>query len=126
MNLLNNFLDLNVFFAFHLNIASLSKHFDELQTLLSLLGVNCSVIGITESKFLKDTQPAINFSLQNYSVEHTPTELSAGGTLLYTSNHLTYKPRKDLNLKMYKSKELESTFAEIVYAKRKRNCRMCL
>ena len=48
------------FSAFHLNIASLSKHFDELQTLLSHLGVNFSFIGITESKFLKDTQPAIN------------------------------------------------------------------
>ena len=57
------------FSAFHLNIASLSKHFDELQTLLSLLVVNFRVIGITESKFLKDTQPAINFSLQNYSAE---------------------------------------------------------
>ena len=27
--------------------------------------------------------------------------------LLYISNHLTYKPRKDLNMKMYKSKELD-------------------
>ena len=71
------------FSAFHLNIASLSKNFDELQTLLCILGVNYSVIGITESKCLKDTQPAIN-----YSVEHTPTELSAGGTFLYISNHL--------------------------------------
>ena len=107
------------FSAFHLNIASLSKHFDELQTLLSLLGVNFSVIGITETKFLKNTQPSINFSLQNYSVEHTPTELSAGGALLYISKHLTYKPHKYLDKKMYKSKELESIFAEIIYKKKK-------
>ena len=39
------------FSAFHLNISSLTKHFDELQTLLSLLDVNFSVIGITETKF---------------------------------------------------------------------------
>ena len=41
------------FSAFHLNIASLTKHYDELQTLLSLLDVNFSVIGITETKFTK-------------------------------------------------------------------------
>ena len=83
------------FSAFHLNISSLTKHFDELQTLLSLLDVNFSVIGITETKFLKNTQPSVNFSLENYSTEHTPTELAAGGAILYISNHLTYKPRKD-------------------------------
>ena len=59
-------------------------------------------------------------------MKHTPTELSAGGTLLYISNHLIYKPRKDLNLKMYKSKELESTFVEIVYAKKKNGIVGCV
>ena len=98
------------FSAFHLNIASPTKHFDELQTLLSLLDVNFSVIGITETRFLKDIQPSINFSLQNYCAEHTPTKLSAGGALLYISNHLIYKPRKDLNQSMYKDQELESIF----------------
>ena len=73
------------FSAFHLNISSLTKHFDELQTLLSLLDVNFSVIGITETKCLRNIQPSINFSLQNYNTEHTPTELSAGGELLYIS-----------------------------------------
>ena len=42
---------------------------------------------------------------------------AAGGALLYISNHLNYKPRKDLNQNMYKSKELESIFVEIVYEK---------
>ena len=37
-----------------------------------------------------ELQPSINFSLQNYSTEHTPTELAAGGALLYISNHLTF------------------------------------
>ena len=56
--------------------------------------------------------------MQNYTTEHTPAELSAGGALPYISNHITYKPRKDLNQNMYK-KELESIFVEIVYEKRK-------
>ena len=46
--------------------------------------------------------------MNNFSFEFTPTESSAGGTLLYVANHLSYKPRLDLNI--YKSNELESTF----------------
>ena len=51
-------------------------------------------------------------NLNNYSFEFTPTETSAGGTLLCTANHLSYKCRNDLNI--YKKSELESTFIEIV------------
>ena len=39
------------FSAFHLNISSLTKHFDELQTLLLLLDVT-----FTETNFFKNTQ----------------------------------------------------------------------
>ena len=51
-------------------------------------------------------------SLNNYFFEFTPTETSAGGTLLYIANHLSYKCHNDLNI--YKKNELESTFTEIV------------
>ena len=53
-----------------------------------------------------------NLSLNNYSLELTPTETSAGGTLLYITNHLSYKPRNDLNI--YTKSELESTFIEVI------------
>ena len=53
-----------------------------------------------------------NLNLNNYSFEFTPTETSAGGTLLCTVNHLSYKCRNDLNI--FKKSELESTFIEIV------------
>ena len=55
-------------------------------------------------------------NLNNYSFEFTPTETSAGGTLLYIANHLLYKCRNDLNI--YKKNELESTFIEIVNSKK--------
>ena len=58
---IENFSNSKCFSAFHLNISSLTKHFDELQTLLSLLDVNFSVIGITETKFLKNVQPSLIF-----------------------------------------------------------------
>ena len=54
--------------------------------------------------------------MNNFSFEFTPTESSAGGTLLYVANHLSYKPRLDLNI--YKSNELESTFIEILNSKK--------
>ena len=43
------------FSAFHLNIASMSKHFDELGDLLALLSCNFSVVGISETKSLIDS-----------------------------------------------------------------------
>ena len=55
-------------------------------------------------------------NLNNYSFEFTPTEISAGGTLLYIANHLSYKCCNDLNI--YKKNELESTFIEIVNPKK--------
>ena len=39
-----------------------------------------------------------NLNLNNYSFEFTPTETSAGGTLLYVANHLSYKCHNDLNI----------------------------
>ena len=51
-------------------------------------------------------------NLNNYSFEFTLTESSAGGTLLYIANHLSYKCRNDRNI--YKKSELESTFIEIL------------
>ena len=54
--------------------------------------------------------------MNNFSLEFTPTESSAGGTLLYVANQLSYKPRLDLNI--YRSNELESTFIDILNPKK--------
>ena len=42
--------------------------------------------------------------MNNFYFVFTPTESSAGSTLLYIANHLSYKARLDLNT--YKSNEL--------------------
>ena len=39
-----------------------------------------------------------NIELSNYFFGHTPTESSAGGTLLYIADHLSYKIHSDLNI----------------------------
>ena len=54
--------------------------------------------------------------MNNFSFEFTPTETSAGGTLLYVANYSSYKPRLDLNT--YKSNELESTFIKTLTPKK--------
>ena len=55
--------------------------------------------------------------MNNFPFEFTPTESSAGGTLLYVANHISHKPRLELNI--YKSNELESTFIEILYPRKR-------
>ena len=60
-------------------------------------------------KFCEMSQPGFN-------MEQTPTEPSAGGTLIYISQNLSYKLRKDLQI--YCPKELESTFIELLISNR--------
>ena len=50
--------------------------------------------------------------MPGYNIEHTATESSNDGTLLYIKQGINYKLRKDLQI--YKSKELESTFIEVL------------
>ena len=104
--------------AFHLNIASLAKHFDDLNSLLTLLKHEFSVIGISESRILKNIPPNFDMDIDGYKCFQTPTESTAGGTVLYISNRHTKHPRTDLDRIMYQSKNLESSFAEIVFPKR--------
>ena len=101
-----------------MNISSLSRHFDELKTFLSLLDFNLSVIGITESRFLKHSPPIFDFNIDGHSVEQAPTESSAGGALLYVSNRFSYIPRSDLSQAMYMPGQLESVFVEISFSRK--------
>ena len=64
----------------------------------------------------KDKSPINSINLKGYSHESCPTESAAGGTLLYISNNLSYKPRNDL--RFYKYTELESRFTEIFNPKK--------
>ena len=101
---------------FHINACSLNKNFDDLQHFLSCTKKNFDIIAISETRITKHVSLLNNLNLNNYYFEFTPTETSAGGTLLYIANHLSYKCRNDLNI--YKKNELESTFIEIVNPKK--------
>ena len=96
----------------HINACSLNKNFGDLQHLFSCTKNFFDIIAISETRITKQVSLLNNLNPNNYSFEFTPTETSAGGTLLYIANHLSYKCRNDLNI--YKKIELESTFIEIV------------
>ena len=101
---------------FHLNTCSLNKNFDDLEYFIKTTNHTFDVIAISDSRIKSNMDITTNINnLSNYSIEYTTTEIHAGGTLLYISNDLAYKPRKDLNI--YKTHELESTFIEIINPK---------
>ena len=56
-----------------------------------------------------------SIQLPGYNIEYTPTECNNGRTLLYIKKGVNYKLRKDLQI--YKPKQLESTFIEVVQNK---------
>ena len=75
---------------FHINACSLNKNFDDLQYLLSCTKNSFDMIEVTETRITKQLSLLNNLNLNNYSYEFTPTETTAGGTLLYIANHLSY------------------------------------
>ena len=97
----------------HLNISSLPFHIDELKLMINSMDTSPEVIGITESRLKQSKQSITDIALDNYQIEQCPTEASNGGALLYISSETTYKTRHDLQI--YKSRELESVFIEIVH-----------
>ena len=83
---------------------------------MSCIKKDFDIIAISETRITKQVSLLNNLNLNNFSFEFTPAETSAGGTLLYIANHLSYKCCNDLNI--YKNNELGYTFIEIVNPKK--------
>ena len=77
---------------FHLNIALLSAHKDELETVLKILNYNIDIISITETKIIKNNSPAFDISLQGYKQYYTPTESKKRRNNI--ADHYNYKPKQ--------------------------------
>ena len=56
------------------------------------------IIATSQIRITKKLCFISNLNLNNYFYEFTLTETSAGGTLLYIANHLSYKCCYDLNI----------------------------
>ena len=106
------------FGLFHANIASLNKHIDDLRLIMSKLDFKFDVIGISEHKIRKDTEPSNNISISGYNpFIFEPTETSHGGTGFYIKDNVDYVPRKDLQINSPGNHE--SIFIEIQLPKKK-------
>ena len=107
------------FSVFHMNIHSIDLHIEELRTALQLLDFKFDFICISESKILEDQpQTKVDISLNGYQAPlSTPTEATKGGVLLYARIGLNIVPRTDLSDNIYKSKEIESLFVEVINPK---------
>ena len=84
------------FSLFHLNINSLSFHFDELKRLIWKSKNDFQIIGISETRLKKTQETTTNTQLENFNIEHVPTESANGGVLLYIRKTINYKLRPDL------------------------------
>ena len=100
------------FSLLHLNISSLSCHINDLINFLALINTKFDVICITETRLSHKNPLTTNIELPGYNIEQTPSESSAGGTLIYISQNLLYKRRTDLQICC--PKELESVFIEVI------------
>ena len=69
-------------------------------------------ICISESRLSKNNPVTLNLDNPGYTFKHIPTEPSAGGTLMYISNDISYILQNDLQV--YSPKELELIFIEII------------
>ena len=96
----------------HMNISSIQYHINDLRDLVESWLNKPKIIGITECRLRKNRKVLSNVDLNDYSFEFTTTKSTKGETLIYIQNDLRYNISKDLNL--YRGKELESTFIEII------------
>ena len=87
------------FTMLHLNIASLSKHIDELNNLLKLLNFSFDIIGITETR-LYDNHPLTNIEIDGYDFVHTPTSTKCGGAGIYIKSSYDYEIKSKLSLSL--------------------------
>ena len=96
----------------HTSISSLSYNIDDLASFILNCRKRPRIIGISECRIKANQQSLSSVCLQNYTYELTSPESSKLGTLIYVNQNVKYKIREDL--KLYKSKEIESTFLEII------------
>ena len=108
----------------NLNISSLPYHSDEFRNLLSKLRSNFKIIGITETQLTTKKEPVNSSEIPNYNIEQSPTESDKGGALLYISKEINHKTRNDLNI--YKEKQLESIFIEVLSESNKNTVVGCI
>ena len=79
------------FSFFHVNLRSLKKNLESLQTrILNELNFHFSLLAVTETR-INNENLDFNPAIPNYNFEFVPTPLSAGGVGIYTDDILKYR-----------------------------------
>ena len=95
---------------FHMNIASLQAHIDELKSLLTLLDHPFDAICITETR-LYESSHLVNIQIPGYDFLHTPTTTQCGGAGIYVKS--VYQSVPISNLSVSHENICETIFTEI-------------
>ena len=110
------------FSLFHVNKRSLSKHFDELHSLLYSTKIPFDVIGVTETKQLVNKDFLTNVNIEDYQLHTQPTRSSCGGVAMYIKKALDHKILHHLNAL---EDEFETLWVEINTGTKRKNIVMC-
>ena len=89
------------------------KKIDNFNHLINELKLEFDIMVISESRILKSQTSNTNVGLQNYVIEQTSTESTAGGAFLYITKRHSYKTRLDFTI--YKPKKLETILLKLFY-----------
>ena len=79
------------FSLFHVNIGSLTKHYDELHSLLYSTKIPFDIIGITETKQFLGKEFLLNVNIDKYQLHSQPTKSACGGAAIYVKKSLDHK-----------------------------------
>ena len=102
----------NTFSLFHLNIASLKKNKDELETFLNMIDFKFDFMGITETKLKATSDPIFNINIDCSKCFSTPSE-GGGHFFILRISLISLISLTKLNKIMYQSNMLDSIFVEI-------------
>ena len=106
------------FSILHLNIHSVEAHIEELRIALQLIEYKFDFICLSESKLKVNSDPKVDIRIKNYQPPvGTPSVAAKGGVLIYAKDGINFEPRIDLCI--YKEKELESYFIEVINDKQR-------
>ena len=89
-------------------------HKDEFEDMLSILDLDFDILGLTETRIIKEQDATYDTSITGYEEYFTPTESTTGGTSLYINRNIKSKERTDLEKNLYIPKKPESTFVELI------------
>lgn len=115
----HNFDDSTSLGFFHMNIASLTKHHEELAILLNILKYKFKVIGISETRLTTTSSDINHLLMQEYSFINTATLSNAGGTGLFVHDFIMQQTKLRSDLCSQVLQGYECTFIEIQQTGRK-------